>query len=350
MNEKTLLKSALLTGLIVLLSVGSYEMYLRNQGIPADFDDDAALWAHTRAMATASDDKTLVFIGSSRIKFDLDIPTWKSLTDAYPIQLAMVGSCPRPVLEDLANDPSFKGNLVIDVTEGLFFSNAPPNQETPNKNLTFFRERTLAQKASFEISKVLENQFVFLDHANLSLNARLDQLELKSRPGVFMMPIFPIYFDRNTYERQSYMTEAFVADIKQQNQVKDIWAFFAQGAKMAPPTPQSEYDAMFKSVVAHVNKIKARGGHIVFVRTPSSGVYYEGENMKFPRDKFWNRLLQETQCAGLHFKDHPAMANFECPEFSHLKRVDAVIFTKHFFDFLCQQKGFTHLKKNHSSN
>ncbi|MDN3677112.1 hypothetical protein QWY90_07280 [Flavobacterium paronense] len=346
MNEKTLFKSAVLSLIIVLVAVVSYEIYLRGQGIPADYDDNSPLWANTRAKACDDADKTIVFIGSSRIKFDLDIPTWNALTRVIPVQLAMVGSCPRPALEDLANDPTFKGKLVIDVTERLFFTNAPPNQETPNKNIKYFHERTPAQRASFEISKVLESQLSFLDQGNLSLNARLDALELESRPGVFMMPIFPMYFDRTTYERQSYMTATFVADTQQQNKVKAIWAFFGKGAKMAPPPKQSEYDAIFKSVVLNVNKIKARGGTVAFVRTPSSGPYYQEESMGFPRDKFWDRLLKETNCAGFYFKDYPAIANFECPEFSHLKRPDAVIFTKHFFEYLSQQKGFTYLQSN----
>jgi hypothetical protein len=350
MNDKTLIKSAVLTLFLVFAAVAGYEIYLRGQGIPADFDDNSHLWSNSRAKACEPADKTIVFIGSSRIKFDLDVPTWNSLTSVEPIQLAMVGSSPRPVLEDLANDPNFKGKLVIDVTEGLFFSNAPPNQETPNKNIKYFHDRTPAQYASFEISKVLESRLVFLDKSNLSLNAELDALELESRPGVFMMPIFPTLFDRTTYERQSYMTDSFVADTAQCNQVKGVWAFFAKGAKMAPPPKQAEYDAIFKSVAANVNKIKARGGSVFFIRTPSSGGYYQGESKAFPRDKFWDRLLKETNCPGAHFKDYPAIANFDCPEFSHLKRSDAVLFTKHFFEILSQQNGFTYLKQNNPSN
>ncbi|MGL2963934.1 hypothetical protein ACSVH2_08975 [Flavobacterium sp. RSB2_4_14] len=350
MNDKTIFKSAVLTLFLVLTAVVSYEIYLRGEGIPADFDDDSPLWADSRVKACESADKTIVFIGSSRIKFDLDIPTWNSLTSVEPIQLAMVGSCPRPVLEDLANDPNFKGKLVIDVTERLFFSNAPPNQETPNKNIKYFHDRTPAQYASFEISKVLESQFAFLDKNNLSLSAELDALELQSRPGVFMMPIFPTLFDRTTYERQSYMTESFVADTVQRNKVKSIWAFFSKGAKMAPPPKQAEYDAIFKSVVANINKIKARGGEVVFVRTPSSGSFYQEESMGFTRERFWDRLLKETNCPGIHFKDYPAIANFDCPELSHLKRSDAVIFTKHFFELLSQHDGFTYLKQTNPTH
>ncbi len=175
-------------------------------------------------------------------------------------------------------------------------------------------------------------------------------LELQSRKGVFMMPIFPMNFGRTTFDRQAYMTDAFVANPKELEQVIGIWNFFASLSKGAPPTKQAEYDAIFKSVTQHVNKIKARGGEVVFVRTPSSGPYFMGESMGFPRDKFWDRLLKETNCPGIHFKDYPAIANFDCPELSHLKKSDAVIFTKHFYELLSQQKGFTFLKENQSTN
>ena len=114
--------------------------------------------------------------------------------------------------------------------------------------------------------------------------------------------------------------------------------------------PPQVFDAIFASVKADIDKIKARGGHVVFVRTPSSGPYYGGEDMAFPRDKFWERLLKETNSPGIHFKDYPATANFVCPELSHLKLQDAALFTKAFFEELCKQPGFAYLKSNHSSN
>jgi hypothetical protein len=61
--------------------------------------------------------------------------------------------------------------------------------------------------------------------------------------------------------------------------------------------------------------------------------------MGFPRTAYWDKLLAVTQCPGIHFKDYPAIANFICPEFSHLTPNDAVIFTKHFVNFL-QEKGW----------
>jgi len=350
MDEKSLFKSAVLTLVIVVTVTLSFEIYFRNQGVTIDYDDGESLWANNRSMVYEPTNKSLVFIGSSRIKYDLDLPTWKTLTSVHAIQLAMEGSSPRPVLTDLANDPNFKGNVVIDVTEGLFFSMAPPFMETPNKNIKYFQDRTPAQRVSFELNKILESQLVILNKDHYSLNAQLDKLQVQSRPGVFMMPIFPMNFEKTTFERQEYMTNSFVANPKECQQVKDIWSFFAGMVQHAPPMPPKVFDEIFAAVKADIDKIKARGGHVVFVRTPSSGPYYQGESMGFPRDKFWDRLLKETNSPGIHFKDYQAMANFDCPEFSHLKLQDAALFTKSFFEELCKQKGFAYLKSNPSSN
>src|SRR5882757_5339894 len=104
-------KSAILTLIIVLTFLLSWELYLRHTGAVADYDDSPELWAHNRAMVYEPANKATVFIGSSRIKYDLDIPTWETLTGMHSIQLAMVGSNPRPFLHDLASDPKFKGRL-----------------------------------------------------------------------------------------------------------------------------------------------------------------------------------------------------------------------------------------------
>ena len=132
--------------------------------------------------------------------------------------------------------------------------------EAAVKNAKYFHDRTPAQRASFELNKMLESQLVFLNKDYFSLNAQLDGLEIKSRPGVFVMPLFPMNFSRTTFERQEYMNNRFLASQADINQVKGNWVFFAKMAHMAPPTPPQVYDAIFKSVKENINKIKARGG------------------------------------------------------------------------------------------
>jgi hypothetical protein len=345
MENKTLLKSGILMLVITVIVIISWEMHLRNNGAIISYDDDPSMWSDKRAMVYEPKSEAIVFIGSSRIKYDLDIPTWQSFTAIHPVQLAVEGSSPRLALYDLANDSNFKGRLIIDITEALFFSGGSPREKFLAKNINYFHDRTPAQRASFFLNKPIESIFVFLDKDFYSLNGELDALEIPNRLGVFAMPIFPIDFSRMTFDRQEFMTAGFVADTIQRNKVRGIWHGFAEMSKLAPPMKEAELAAIFKSVKVATDKIKARGGEVLFVRTPSSGPYLQGENMGFPREKYWNKLLAYTNCPGIHFIDYPEIAHFECPEFSHLSQPDAKIFTKHFIEILEKEKGWK-LKKS----
>ncbi len=97
---------------------------------------------------------------------------------------------------------------------------------------------------------------------------------------------------------------------------------------------------IFDEVKKSVDKIRGRGGDVSFVRTPSSGKYIETEDKFYPRDKYWEPLLQHTRSQGIHFKDYPALANMICPEWSHLGPKDVIIFTKELIRSLEEEKGW----------
>lgn len=337
-------KAGLLMLLVVLAFFAAWELYLRNQGFRIAYDDGKELWSYQRGRVYAPSNQATVFIGSSRIKFDLDIPTWEKLTGEEAIQLSKQGATPLPILHDLAADKNFKGKLIIDVTEGLFFSSNPANANDPNTYVAHYKKQTPSEKASFELGHGLESQLVFLDRENYSLNAFLNKLELKNRPGVFSFPIFPEEFDQNSFARQSYMLSSFVSDTNLQKKVSGIWQFFASIRK-DPPAIGAKLDSFLTVVKNDVEKIKARGGQVIFVRTPSSGPFWAGEQKSFPREKYWDRLLSFTNTPGIHFKDYPAMADFICPEWSHLTPKDAITFTQTFVSAL-QEKGWAFSNKS----
>jgi hypothetical protein len=345
MQSKHFLKAGLLMLFLVAGFVIGWELYLRNKGMNISYDDGGPLWSDKRAEVYKPSDEATVFIGSSRIKYDLDIPTWKKLTGEEAVQLAMEGNSPLPILDDLATDEKFKGKLVVDVTEGLFFSTNPANTTDPKKNIGHFKKETPSEKFSFQLNHGLESQFVFLDKDNYSIAAFLDKLQIKNRPGVFTMPLFPLEFGRVTFGRQDIMMDKFLTDTNLQNQVTGNWKFFASINK-EPPVSGQKLDSFFTTVKNDCDKIKARGGQVLFVRTPSSGPYWMGEQKGFPRDKYWDRLLAYTNCPGVHFKDYPAIDHFVCPEWSHLKPADGIIFTENFVQILEKEKGwgFSHKK------
>jgi hypothetical protein len=338
--ENHFVKAGLFTVIIVAIALATWEWRLRSQKIPIDFDDNPSLWSDKRREADKlTADKATVFIGSSRIKYDLDIATWRRLTGDEPVQLAMEGNSPLPILDDLANDEKFKGKLVVDVTEGLFFSTNPGNTTEPARYASFYKKETPSEKFSFQIDHALESQFLFLDRDNYSINAFLDKQKIYRRPGVFVMPLFPKEFGRNSFDRQRIMMDQFMTDTNLQNMVTGNWKFFASINK-EPPTSGAKLDSFFTAIKKSCDRIKSRGGQVLFVRTPSSGPYLMAEEKNFPREKYWDKLLSITGCPGIHFKDYPAINHFVCPEWSHLRPTDAVIFTENFINILEKDQGW----------
>jgi hypothetical protein len=84
----------------------------------------------------------------------------------------------------------------------------------------------------------------------------------------------------------------------------------------------------FRDTIAAVEKIRARGGKVVFVRLPHSGGLKDLEGRVTPRAQTWDPLLKRTGVPGIHFQDFPELAGFNCPEWSHLSAGDSVEFTR----------------------
>lgn len=341
MESKNFMKAGILTVVLVISFIAAWEFTLRSKGISIAYDDGKELWTYKREMVYMPSEKATVFIGSSRNKYDLDINTWRNLTGEDAIQLAFEGASPLPILDDLANDQKFKGKLVIDVTEGLFFGLSSPNAVRVTDALAYYKKVTPAQRFSFQVNHLLESKLVFLDREYLSLNALLESAGVPPRPGFYGGPNFPMDFGRVNFDRQDKMSDRFVADTNLQNQVKGIWVAIGKFMSTIPRLTPAQEDSIFATVKNDVDKIKARGGQILFLRTPSSGPFLMGEKMGFPREKYWDKLLGVTNCQGIHFEDYPTIAHFQCPEFSHLSPTDAITFTKNIIDILQKEKGWT---------
>jgi len=338
MQSKNIIKAGILAVVLLGLFVFCWETYWRSKGFVATFNDDKALWAVKRKEVYQPVDKATVFIGSSRIKFDLDIPTWRNITGEDAVQLALVGTSPRLLLNDLANDENFKGKLVVDVTEILFFSEQPMFHKSAVEATEFYKKQTPSEQISSRINMALESKFAFLEERRFSLNTLFDDLELKNRPGVMAWPAFPKGFEWTNYDRQTYMPDIFLSDTNEINKVTAIWAML--GNNPAPPIDGEMLKAVFEEVKTAVDKIRARGGKVIFVRTPSSGPFWMGEQMGYPREKYWDAMIRFAGVEGLHFKDDPQTAEMICPEWSHLSPKGAVDYTHHLVRLLKEKNWF----------
>lgn len=343
-------KAAWLTLVLVLAFVAGWELYWRQQNHALSYNDDESLWASKRKRIYQSSPARPVVIGSSRIKFDLDLAAWERVTGEKPIQLSLPGTSPRPMLTDLGNDKDFTGTVLIDVTEGLFFS---PTGSFPEKQairrVKAYPNWSLSQQISFQINRIVEANLLFLDDLNLALNPLLNLLPVPPRPGVWGGPQFPREFSVNGFDRQTKMTDAFLADTALQNQVKGVWkevgAHSPKKAIAGPPLA-----VILNETKQSADQIRARGGKVLFIRTPSDGPYYEGEKQMFPRALYWDRLLAHTKAPGIYFEDYPDLTRYQCPEWSHLTPKDAIRFTEALIPIIEQKMGLELQKRTSATN
>ena len=108
--------------ILALLAIGAWEWHWRAFGVTPSYRNSNGSWAQQRQRIDHGEGHKTVLIGSSRVLFDVQLPQWQAITGERPIQLALEGTSPVPILEDLAADPHFTGRLLIGVAPTLFFS------------------------------------------------------------------------------------------------------------------------------------------------------------------------------------------------------------------------------------
>ncbi|NIJ54473.1 hypothetical protein [Dyadobacter arcticus] len=328
MQRTNYLKTACLAGTFVILFLIGWESYLRSQGFTLSYNDDESLWANARNRIYDTSPAAPVIVGTSRAKFDIDLKTWKSITGKVPVQLAIVGTNPRPVLRDLASDPEFKGTVLVDVLEALFFQPDGSFMEiSAKKRLDYYPRWSLSQQAGFHINRQLEDHLIFLDEERFSLNSLLKRLPIESRPGVFVFPNFPIDLEYALPDGQLTFTDNFLKDTTALREMTDVWTKLGL-TNTKRGIGGDTLTRVIQSVAKSVNQIRARGGQVIFIRFPSSDPVWKAEQQAYPRELYWERLLKDTGVTGIHFKDYPELSKYVCPEWSHLSPADARIFTK----------------------
>jgi hypothetical protein len=109
----------------VIVFVGAitgWELYWRTYGATPSYQNSDGLWAIQRRRIDHGEGSATVLSGASRVLFDIDLDTWQRVSGERPIQLALEGTSPMFLLQDLANDPKFTGRLIVGVAPDVFFS------------------------------------------------------------------------------------------------------------------------------------------------------------------------------------------------------------------------------------
>lgn len=91
---------------------------------------------------------------------------------------------------------------------------------------------------------------------------------------------------------------------------------------------ETQRDSFYNQIKIWVDTLKNRGGQVIFIRPPSSGMYLQMENHNYPREEHWDELLRRVNCPGVYFEDYPQLQGFELPEWSHLRADQTPAFTE----------------------
>ncbi len=307
---------------LVLVGMVAWELQMRALGLVAgDLDDSKAHWAVERQKIAEGRHDGVAILGGSRVLFGTNLDVWEELTGRRPIQLALAGMSGQRFLANLANHSDFAGLVLIDITPQQFFREGPGNPDFEGV-LDTWEERGPAERVGHEIGVFLSRHFAFLED-QYTLSMLVNQLDIPNRAEVIGPYLRPWKLSESYDDRQTMMWRQIETNDRLRAHAIHVWTF----RKLPPPPDEKLIANIIADVRNSVERIRARGGEVAFIRLPSTSLYYEREQAQVPRGRTWDRLLRETGSFGIHFEDYPEMQGLELPEQSHLTREAATLFT-----------------------
>jgi hypothetical protein len=316
--------AALLIAMAVFaIALAGWEAYWRDWGSEPAIRNSPGLWSIQRRRIDHGEGDRTVIIGSSRMLFDVQLPVWERVGGERPIQLAIEGTSPLPVMEQLADDPDFTGRLVIGVAPDLFFTGFTYVSD----KYELYPKETPSERVAQRLSmNLLEPWLAYYDE-DFALITVLKRQSWPTRPGVpaFMSvrKLAVSQADRGTHMWSKVEDDPEYARLCQRVWAQDFGEVPFESADVLQKKIAGEIDRAMKAAA----KLRAKGVQMVFVRAPSDADYLAYEDRWFPRATTWDVLLEKTGVPGIHFEDHPAMQGLRLPEWSHLAAADAGKYT-----------------------
>lgn len=333
--------AGVVTVVVFVATLGAWEWYWRDWGAQPTYRNSEGLWALQRKRINQGEGDATVLVGSSRTLSNINLDVWEKLEGRRPIQLALEGTSPMTPLEMLADDPDFKGRVVVGVTPMLFFSGFQYREDI----LKYYPKETPAQRWGQWLSMtLLEPYFAFYDD-DFALFTVLKRQKWPVRPGVKIdsdvRRLFTVAKDRNMR-----LWEKLETDVAYQNRAKEIW-------KELWTDPDPEMMAAMPKIVAAqmdraekaVKKLQAKGVKVVFVLHPVDGEFAQFELHAMARERTWDPMLQRTGAPGIHFQDYPQLQGYWLPEWSHMARAEADRYTTALYPLIQEKFQGTGEKK-----
>jgi hypothetical protein len=315
---------------VSLACILAWEGTMRMIGLRAgDLGDGPDYWAVERRKADTGPSNAVVLIGDSRMLFDTDLARWQALTGRRPIQLALLGGNAQPILHDLAADPHFAGLVVVGTAEFSYFND---RAGSAGRALDYWQKETPAQRIDHVLYQAASRYLAFLD-TDYTMFTLFERQDWPERDGV-EGPYLDVWKLGEFHDdRQAYLWDRLEAEPYLRDHARRLWLEIFSG----DPVTAAMVDHVIAQTKPDIDRIRARGGEVVWLRPPSAGPLLDLERRRFPRRETWDRLLRETGSFGVYFDDYPSMRQLPLPDYSHLSRSSASTFTDAYVGILLNQ-------------
>jgi hypothetical protein len=307
--------------------LGGWEAFWRSQGFKPSVNDDPGLWALARSRVYEGGPAAVVIVGSSRMQFAVDREAFVETTGwQEPVQLAILMGPSQPVLRDLATDERFTGTVLCEVNPALFFRRQKGVEPFAAPYIERFRTLGWGDRLEERLIARMQGAFVF----------RLPALAPQRLWGALQRGVFPtpshFSVDARRYRFADY-------ELNRNQALQNRRAAAVRRRTPLERLSPAELEAELSEVEVSVQRIRARGGAVVFVQLPSSGHIRADDERRAPRERSWDVFAAGTSALAIHYQDHPELADFTSPDGEHLGRADATAFTRALGKILVREFG-----------
>jgi len=306
-----------LTWAIALAIAGTFicgwETVLRVRGLGvAAVDDGPELWAQERDRAALLGKDAIILVGASEMQMSIDISTMQKYTAGTPVQLAISAAPFLPLLKSLADDERITGTVVVSLSMGSFCSTT---SDSISEQWVRHYDRLRASRTE-----------LFYERVENTLRRAVEAALLSAGHGARPQQLI-------AHERTSYVRT--LPDRSQQADYKivDREAAYRHRIEVYLDGEEASFrtvpdlDARLSALEAMIQKIRDRGGRVILVRFPTTKRIWEMDEIMYPRQVYWNALVERTSARTIHFADYAALSGFDLPDGVHIDYRDAPAFT-----------------------
>lgn len=331
----------LLMGMFLILIA---ENFLRFKGGEPGVRDTAELWASQRDRASSIGDDALILVGSSRVQLGLDLGVLAKETGMTPIQLAIDGSPNLEVIENLANDETVTGTVLISTSLRLLF---------PSKN-------AIRIKQWIDVYEKKYRNLWFPEKEQL-LKAKLQSVSALYASIIPLDILIPLLFNEKKSLRNVYLKTLPSRERNADYSLVDMPGFYIRRVErtLGHPLPEEaykSYDSFQESVISvtkvkyskfnadskrlrriktAIEKFKKRGVEVIIIRFPLSGLVESISDIRYPKAQ-WDKVVSGLGVATIDYRDYPQLV-YQLPDGAHLDKTQKSEFTQRFARILLEK-------------